>query len=275
MRKIVDSNQLQTPRLRAYLAKSKSNFAVLTDYAAMEAYQGNTLNSIYKSMEVLCDYPKQVIVLKHTNAVCGLSGRGAGLQKRLIDEEQTLDFSDYASDLVQAKNGHVLFQRKLLAYGKDATDQIEHVLGDARTMAPIIEEIASQNSKEERRSLRMRQRYTQEIIDKVMQGTMQIAAKIFASHPAVQNWPRREELPNTFVFRTLLCSYLLALDWAARGGVKDATPEKLRNDLIDMNFAAYATFFDGLLSTDTKLLRIHDEARLWLSVAFGCHLHTG
>ncbi len=31
MRLIIDSNQLQSEALRAYLAKSKSNFAVLTE----------------------------------------------------------------------------------------------------------------------------------------------------------------------------------------------------------------------------------------------------
>jgi hypothetical protein len=43
VRKIVDSNVLQSPVLRAYLSKSANNFAVLTDYAAMEAYKGDTL----------------------------------------------------------------------------------------------------------------------------------------------------------------------------------------------------------------------------------------
>ncbi len=66
MRLIIDSNQLQSEALRAYLAKSKSNFAVLTDYASMEAYKGDTLVSIYKSMATLCDFPTQVIVLKGT-----------------------------------------------------------------------------------------------------------------------------------------------------------------------------------------------------------------
>jgi hypothetical protein len=31
-----------------------------------------------------------------------------------------------------------------------------------------------------------------------------------------------------------------------------------------MNFAAYATYFDGLLSADAKIRRIHAEVRIWL-----------
>jgi hypothetical protein len=70
--KVVDSNFLQSPKLEDYLAESNCNFAVLTDYAAMEAYKENTLASIYKSMETLARYPAQVVVLKNTITVCGL-----------------------------------------------------------------------------------------------------------------------------------------------------------------------------------------------------------
>jgi hypothetical protein len=45
MRKIVDSNFMQREELRSYLATSTENYAVLTDYAAMEAYKGDTLAS--------------------------------------------------------------------------------------------------------------------------------------------------------------------------------------------------------------------------------------
>src|SRR6266851_566608 len=89
-RMVVDSNVLQSDLLRAYLSKSSDNFAVLTDYAAMEAYKGDTLASIFKSMAILADFPRQVIVLKTTGVLCGLSGRRAGLQRRMIDDEQTL-----------------------------------------------------------------------------------------------------------------------------------------------------------------------------------------
>jgi hypothetical protein len=84
-RKIIDSNALQASELRAYLAKSNNNYAVLNDYAAMEAYKGNTLISIFRSMETLTQFPKQVIVLKPTGQVCRLHGSTDGLQRRMIN----------------------------------------------------------------------------------------------------------------------------------------------------------------------------------------------
>lgn len=92
----------------------------------------------------------------------------------------------------------------------------------------------------------------------------------FVKHPNVKRRPTAQEFPNTFIFRSALCTYLLALEWIAHGGAMSASPAKLRNDFVDMHFAAYATYFEGLLSADAKVQRIYSEARLWLSAFFGC-----
>jgi hypothetical protein len=80
MRKVVDSNFMQREELRSYLAASTNNYAVLTEDAALEAYKGNTLASIFPSTEIVAGYPKQVIVLKATPIVCGLTGREVASQ---------------------------------------------------------------------------------------------------------------------------------------------------------------------------------------------------
>lgn len=275
MRKVVDSNQLQSDALRSYLSKSKANFAVLTDYAAMEAYKGDTMASIYKSMEIVAEFPAQVIVLKNTCVVCGLSGRGPGLQKRLIDERQTREFGIYARGLVAAKKDNLSFQRQLLEHGKEATEHLSRMLADAQTTGAAFGDIAKTYTKEERHLFRCRQPYSPEMIDKVVRSVLHIAANLFSNHPNVRALPKYEELPNTFIFRAALCTYLLALEWGVLGGAKDASPAKLRNDMVDMNVAAYGTFFDGLLSADAKVLRIHKEARLLLAGLFGCHMNGG
>ena len=66
MRKVVDSNFLQSEKLEVYLSETTDNYAVLTDYVAMEAYKGDTLKSIYPSMEILTKHPQQAMVLKGT-----------------------------------------------------------------------------------------------------------------------------------------------------------------------------------------------------------------
>lgn len=105
MKRVIDSNFLQRSELRSHLEKSINNKAVLTDYIAMEAYKGDGVKSIGKSMEILCEFPRQIIVLKSTINICQLSGRLAGLQRRLIDQEQTRSFSLFCNGLERLSKG--------------------------------------------------------------------------------------------------------------------------------------------------------------------------
>ena len=107
MRKIIDSNQITSEALERFLSASPANQAVLTDYAAMEAYQ-SAGEGVFRSFGVLGKYPKQVLILKNTQTVCGLSGRGRGLQKRLIDSIQSREFPIYTANLRKAERGELV-----------------------------------------------------------------------------------------------------------------------------------------------------------------------
>lgn len=257
------------------MGKSRANRAVLTDYVAMEAHQGDTLASIFKAMEVLSEFPTQVIVLKGTAAISSLRGRAKGLQRRLIDESQTSHFPAYVEHLKLAAGGHSAFQRELLESGRVATAHLERMLKDAETTGAVFADIAKQYTKEERRAVRLGEPYPKGFMEKAAAFVLSLVHQAFAAHPNVSRTPSFEEMPNTFLFRYALCIYLLALDWAANGGAPDAKPKKFRNDFIDATFAAYGTFFDGLLTADEKLSRLHGEARAWLMGLFACDLPSG
>lgn len=268
MRKIVDSNFLQADALRRYLAKSNQNYAVLTDYAAMEAYKGDTLRSIYRSMEILSQHPRQVIVLKGTQGVCGLRGRRAGLQRRLIDERQTQGFGEFCRDLRAAQNGDPSFRKKILAHGRAATAHMDAITADAAGLPEAIDEVTKNYTEAELRALRNGSPFTEEMIDKVIRGVLLLAAELMKKHPRVTKLPDATELPNTYIFRDALCAYLLALRWISVGGARNIKPEKMRNDIVDVSFAAYATYFDGLLTADKKLNQVYEEAKHLLDSVF-------
>lgn len=268
MRKVVDSNFLQSPKLRDYLASSSKNFALLTDYAAMEAYKGDTLASIYKSMSVLSEYPEQVIVLKNTQAVCGLNGNSSGLQKRLIDGSQTKNFKKYCRALLAANKGDLRLQKQLLDHGREATSHIDKLLGDASLLRETFEDLANNYTAEELRILRTGKDFTEAMFDKFIEGVMLMAAYQFRDHPKVRDLPEAKTLHNRFIFRSALCSFVLALDWISVGGAKDVNVGKIRNDMIDTNFSAFATYIDGLLTEDRKLMRLYKVARSFIHSFF-------
>lgn len=97
MRKVVDTNFLQTEALRAYLSASTEDYAVLTEFAAMEAYKQDALDAINNRMEILVQFPTQVIVLKGTLDVCALSGRHAVAEERILTKHEHANSRNFAS----------------------------------------------------------------------------------------------------------------------------------------------------------------------------------
>lgn len=60
----------------------------------------------------------------------------------------------------------------------------------------------------------------------------------------------------------------LRCDCVASGGAEDVKPEKLRNDMVDVTFATYATFFDGILSCDKKTNQLYQDTCGILNAVF-------
>lgn len=271
---VIDTNQLRTLRLRDYLAKSKSNFAVLPDYASIEAYKGDTLITIQNSMRILSEFPSQVIILKSTNLICGLKGRLAGLQKRMTDYDQSKNFVTYSTQLKKASRGDQHYQKQLSELGIQAHTHVDRILEGAKIIVSDgIREIAALYSKDELRTIRSDTKYPPQLIEKICKHVIQLAEVRFTNNPHVRNIPSYKELPYTFLFRQSLCMFLLVLNWAANGGTKPV--KKVANDMVDMNFVTFGTFFDGLMTSETEVRQIHYLARLWLVYLFKCEVPGG
>lgn len=278
MKVVIDSNQMRNPLLRSFLEKSQHNFAVITDHCAMEAYKGNSRTGIIQSMEILSEYPSQVLVLKSSITISGLRGRESGLQRRLIDEKQTAEFPQFIQELKQIENiqnNQNPLLKGLHDHEEAATTYLQKMLNGTFDMDFAIEKIKQNYSRLELSFIRKNEVPPLDMINKITIGVFDVATIIHAKHPYGNIVTKRDEFKNTFIFRLSLCTYLLCLRWAANGGIKKMSREKVRNDLVDMYFVAYATFFDGLMTAEKKVLAIHQEARLWLSALYGCTLPSG
>jgi hypothetical protein len=268
MKLVIDSNRLQSDELQNYLLRSTGNVAVLCDFAAMEAYKGDTLISIYKSMQVVSAFPRQILILKGSRLVSGLRGRRSGLQRRLIDEQQTEDFHIFATAMVNGKGASTRIDQQLIEHGVAAKTHLNQMLNDASDMRPVFDVLTKLYAKEELALIRAGAEYTQAMVDKLVSTLLEISALIFSNTGLVRHRPSPEELPNTFLFRVALCCYLMAIRRGALGGAAAAKAERVRNDMVDMIFVAYGTYFDGLMSADTNVNRIYDEACVMLSALF-------
>lgn len=130
-----------------------------------------------------------------------------------------------------------------------------------------IEQIAATYTTQELRLLRRREPFTPKMGDKLIHQIMFLAGELFSAHPQAAEVPNGREV-RTFIFRHAICIYALALQAIEDGEAGRATPQKLRNNSVDVNFATFATFFDGLLSADRKAQGIHADAAFLLRAVF-------
>ena len=255
-RTVVDSNYLQREELRNYLAASTGNYVVLCDYAAMEAYKGDTLVSIMQSMSVLRHFPWQVIVLKDTGAICLLTERTSAPEQRMIDESQTKGFAEFSLGLNLAERGHRRALEALLDHGRKASARMDELLANAARTAKSIPDLKTYTDNE-LRMWRKGSEISDGLFDKIGNNVLWLTAETFRLFK-VPKLPKYQEVLDTYLFRAALCFHVWNLELAS--GPPMTNTVRVRNDMIDSNFAAYATFFDGLLSADKRANSIYANA---------------
>lgn len=265
-RMVIDKNMFERDELRAWLAESKEHIAIVTDYAQLEMLKGNAVVNILKSTEIVSAFPKQVHVLKPITEISGLKGKKKGIKKRLTSGGGTRSFRKCCKKRARAAQGDKKLQNQILAKSEQAAAQFEDMLADMKGFAGNIEDATNQFTEEELAVLRNEQPVSEGIVVKILDGTMNLAWKFFALHPEIEKLPPAHELPHTFIFRMALCAHIHALRWRVAGGAADALLERMRNDVLDVTYAAYALCFDGLLSNDAMAKEIHDNTRAMLDL---------
>jgi len=268
MRKVVDTNFLQTEALRAYLSASTDNYAVLTEFAAMESYKQDAPDAISNRMEILVQFPTQVIVLKGTLDVCALSGRDAVAQKRMIDETQTREFPEFCQHLLAAKRGDFSIRQQIIENRREARVNLDRMLLGSSNVSRGIELMQQTYTPTELKSLRQRKGLTPQLQDKLVRNVLSLAGELMRQHSSVTDLPRGRQIRNTFLFRFALCASVSILKRIEEGSAGKVSDENLRNDMVDVNFAAFATYFDGLFTDDKRAADIYARSEYLLREMF-------
>lgn len=263
LRVVIDSNRLQSIDLRAFLQVSPDNFAVLTDYAWIEAYKGNSLVSIQKSMGVLKDFPERVIVLKSTRAICRIepspSGMGSAMARKGHEFRQTV------TGLLQAEAGDPGAIAQIIAHGESADRQMAKLLTDVFDLPVVFQEmLRTFFTREEIVHIRAGKPYTPEFVRKVLEVADALAETFYRRHPDRPRLPHRRARFHGFIYRHALAALLYFLRWVREGSPLEKAAKKVRNDIVDLSFATYGTFFNGVMTDDAKVRELHMELRVVL-----------
>jgi hypothetical protein len=254
-RRVIDSNMLRDVNLEKYLSLCERNYAVLCDYVIMEAYKAqNPVEGIFSSMDILSRYPQQVIILKNTPNICGISARSAGLQKRLICQTQTAEFKKFCKKIKNEEIKNLGLLNSIYEHSRAAREHLNLLEHEYKALPKKFYEFEADFSSKELQIIRTNGSYTTDLLLKIIKIVMELSAYVFAKHPNVKRLPDFYNLPNTYIFRNSLFHYITILEWMSYGGLRAKKSAKMRNDIIDIYIMTYGSFFDGLMTNEKKML---------------------
>lgn len=272
MHLVIDSNQLQDDRLRRFLGQSSRNRAVLIDFLGIEAYNGDVKN-YFRWLDVLGDFPEQVLVLKGSASIVMQSGRPSGLIRRMIDDDTTAGFATHVAAAQAAARGHAGALKQAHELRASAADHLAKMELEAAFIRDAMGQLGSVYTNQERAIIRDRGSYPKPLLDKLTYNLFSIAQLMLGPRARGRSFDR--DIKNTLPFRAALAIYVLTLHRTAAGSIANLKPEKLRNDLVDMMFVAYGTFFDGVLSADARVNHLYAEAAILLFGLYDAHIADG
>jgi hypothetical protein len=261
VKKVVDVGALRGPDLENYLSKSHRNFAVITEFTTMEMFAGNPEKNLRESLSVVSKFLEQVILLKGHEEISKISGRSKGLQKRLEDDGKTRAFMKYCQALFCGKTAsHPNLAYDIADKGNVANSWKNRITQKTESVRNGIATLKQRINPDDLRAIRGGKLASPAFTDQLVSDIMGLTALYFRDAVRLQPMPDSDEAVYTFIFRYALCAYALSLKWVIQGGHANAKNETLRNDYIDMTYAAYATLFDGLITRDSKLQELYGIA---------------
>lgn len=264
-RALVDSNFLNDPWLEKYLRSDKNNYVVLCDYAGIEAYKArDPVKAISESLATLSRFPDQVIVLRNTQVIRNIKPSVKGFVRRMVDEEQTRHFAEHCKAVRQAVEGDKRAISQVQKLAAEAAEFADEVASAAESIRDSVIEMSTAFTQADLNALRQPEPLPQALRQRISDQMMSLQAFAHGYEGDVERLAESRNLMNRFTFRYVLCCYILTLRWMASGN-PPRKAEKIRNHVLDCGFAAYATYFDSLLSRDHEAVTTYRCARIFLS----------
>lgn len=266
MQLVIDNSVLDKPELSSFLSGGANNRVVVTDYLAHEIFGAPSTARVRKSLQIVSQYPEQVIVLKSTGAIARLSPKRAKLHDRLINTEGTKNFPQYCAHIISHRPGSTA---DLLNKYSGAQTHMNALLTSAEIVRDEMLKEIKKYSPSELSSLRSRKRVSGSFQILVVEHIKHHTQALFRDLDPTGALPKYQDALYSLQFRFSVCFYMLQVHWAASGGLESAKPHTLRNDITDMTYVAYATMYDGIMSKDEKLLELYRASNVVLKNFFG------
>ena len=265
---VIDTNCLQDSLLEDFLLQKPTNRALITDYAKREIQQTVSIDRVRDSLAILSRFPAQIVFLKGTASAMRNRGRISGLQRRLIDQRETNFFPQFCKMIYGESPQAKAFQSSFLKHSAEAKEFMNSLIKNMDGTIELYQGLELEWPKEAISLLR-KTGYadSKESIEWLFRFMSDLTSQVVSKAPGGISWPAKHEWPFMFSYRSCLFYALHFQEWLIKGSPDEIAAKNLRNDVVDINFATFATFFDGLMTRDRKCEARYFEGRVLLDKA--------
>ncbi|WP_439601175.1 hypothetical protein [Devosia sp.] len=254
---VIDSNMLQSGTLRGLLAEG-DNLAILPDFAWYEIYKQASIEGLRLGLSVIGDYPERVVLLRPGDQIARLDPSVADEVDRLILDGPIGDIRETVRIARSTDSIEPLASAGLHGLWEWARTLRPSLIEGASDIALSFPEMEEQMfSRKEVRIIRTNWKYTPDMFGSIFGASLQIWENLATAYDI--KWQRLDEsvVCRTYLFRFALGIVILLLWWIRCGSQPVVRLGRMSNDLIDLSFAVYATYFDGFVTQDEKASWLH------------------
>jgi hypothetical protein len=256
VRVVIDTNRLRSSELMAFLMVSSDNRVVVDEWLAVETYKQQDPAGVIESYRVLSGFAGQVVILRNTTN----AAREAHVPGAIVNIEETRGFHAFANAMARANAGDPLVLAQISERRGWALEQIalmEAQLPDSAIIMAVVrgmmaDEQWSKFARGEAFSPRMRDTFTEAVV--------RVTGLLCDLHPLRIDLPEPPQLYEQFTFRLAL-ALMIHLYNLAKDGARTRSRAQAVNDRIDVFHIAYATYFNGLMTSDGRCAYTHAATR--------------
>lgn len=265
MKKIVDINYFTDPGLEIFFKKNSSNIAVITSISAIEAYRKGPPKEVLNLFRTFSKFPNQVLFLEHTKKVITLKPSSRNMQRRMIDENATKEFKSFINQISFSREPSNAISLRLNHLHAEANRLMKQAAEDMDGIASSLRGFSQSLTQEQLGKIRRGEQFDPELAFKIISQIFALSKNLYDRENPWKEMFDYSSIRNTYQFRLSICSYLLVLRWLKDGKTHAGKLEHVRNDVVDLTYVAFATFFDGLLTRDKKMNELYERARYMLN----------
>jgi len=278
---LVDNNFVDSEELSTYLRRSAINRVAIPHTVFVEWHKGEAERVTRRVLANVCAHASQVVVLKDTSWLMGMSGRSAGLLNRLIDGRQTAFFPEYCRTFIHAPTSEAVSEQ-FRTHAGNAKGQVDALLPEGHKLMALFKQWDRAFDRAELGAMKGLLGAGRKLPDDLQAKTFllaeEFALRSLRRAGLVDLARSRVELVNLLAFRYAATVVAFYVCWHDAPGAYPSSDKSVLNHLMDIKIAAQATYFDGFRTHETKLLKVYLVALGLVSALGGytlCGGHRG